>query len=240
MSFCRHRVPPPVPPQRQIPAHAGRKREAERDRRAELQRRRHAARQSRRQIPSCPSRRWQSRPRSPDRRCADAGSASCEVNTTGNSAMVPLIAGPTQRDSVTTVATNVATSAARNGMSYQRRVISGIFTWRSAASAASRSQTRRRSREGRRRATSAPRAVTASAIHTTIAADALTSSAATLRQQHIGQAEENRDGVDRQARQRALGDERRVVIEREKRRKKGRPKSAVSRSARRSRDRRVR
>ena len=50
------------------------------------------------------------------------------VNTTGNSAIVPLTNGPTQRDSVTTIATNVATIVARNGMSYQRRVISGIFT----------------------------------------------------------------------------------------------------------------
>ena len=50
------------------------------------------------------------------------------VNTTGNNASTPLMVGPTQPDSVTTVATNVATSAARNGMSYQRRVISGILT----------------------------------------------------------------------------------------------------------------
>ncbi len=50
------------------------------------------------------------------------------LNTTGNSAMMPLMTGPTQPDSVTTVATSVATSAARNGMSYQRRVISGILT----------------------------------------------------------------------------------------------------------------
>ena len=51
-------------------------------------------------------------------------------NTTGNSAIMPLTLGPTQPDSVTTVATRVATSAARNGMSYQRRVISGILTCR--------------------------------------------------------------------------------------------------------------
>src|SRR5882724_4977125 len=31
---------------------------------------------------------------------------------------------------VTTVATNVATSDARSGISYQRRVIGGILTWR--------------------------------------------------------------------------------------------------------------
>ena len=43
---------------------------------------------------------------------------------------MPLTCGPTQPDSVTTVATSVATSAARSGMSYQRRVISGILTWR--------------------------------------------------------------------------------------------------------------
>ena len=42
--------------------------------------------------------------------------------------MVPLTPAPTQPDSVTTMATNVATSAARSGMSYQRRVISGILT----------------------------------------------------------------------------------------------------------------
>ena len=53
-----------------------------------------------------------------------------QVNTTGNSAIMPLTLGPTQRDSVTTVATRVATSEARSGMSYQRRVISGILTWR--------------------------------------------------------------------------------------------------------------
>jgi len=40
---------------------------------------------------------------------------------------MPLTAGPTQPDSVTTVAVSVATSEARKGMSYQRRVISGIF-----------------------------------------------------------------------------------------------------------------
>ena len=51
-------------------------------------------------------------------------------NTTGNSASMPLSIGPTQPDSVTTVATRVATSDARSGMSYQRRVISGILTWR--------------------------------------------------------------------------------------------------------------
>ena len=49
-------------------------------------------------------------------------------NTTGNSASMPLMVGPTQPDSVTTVATNVATRDARNGMSYQRRVIRGILT----------------------------------------------------------------------------------------------------------------
>ncbi len=54
-----------------------------------------------------------------------------EVNTTGNSAMMPLTRGPTQPEDVTTIATSVATSEARSGMSYQRRVISGIFfTWR--------------------------------------------------------------------------------------------------------------
>src|SRR5712671_6519855 len=52
------------------------------------------------------------------------------VNTTGNSAIVPLMLGPTHLDKVTTVATAVETSAARSGISYQRRVISGIFTWR--------------------------------------------------------------------------------------------------------------
>jgi hypothetical protein len=53
-----------------------------------------------------------------------------EVNTTGNSAMMPLILGPTQPDRVTTVATRVATSEARSGMSYQRRATGGILTWR--------------------------------------------------------------------------------------------------------------
>ena len=43
---------------------------------------------------------------------------------------MPLTLGPTQPDVVTTVATSVATSEARSGMSYQRRVISGILTWR--------------------------------------------------------------------------------------------------------------
>ena len=52
------------------------------------------------------------------------------VNTTGNSASMPVIAGPTQPDSVTTVATSTATREARKGMSYQRRVINGIFTCR--------------------------------------------------------------------------------------------------------------
>ena len=43
-------------------------------------------------------------------------------------AMAPLTSGPTQPDSVTTIATSVATIPARNGISYQRRVISGILT----------------------------------------------------------------------------------------------------------------
>jgi hypothetical protein len=50
------------------------------------------------------------------------------VNTTGNSASTPLIVGPTRPDRVTTVATSVATNPARNGRSYQRRVINGILT----------------------------------------------------------------------------------------------------------------
>ena len=37
------------------------------------------------------------------------------VNTTGNSAMVPLMLGPTQPDKVVTVATSVETSSARSG-----------------------------------------------------------------------------------------------------------------------------
>ena len=53
-----------------------------------------------------------------------------EVNTIGNSAIMPLIFGPTQLDVVTTIATNVATSDARSGMSYQRRRIGGILAWR--------------------------------------------------------------------------------------------------------------
>ena len=52
------------------------------------------------------------------------------VNTIGNSAIMPLTLGPTQPDVVTTVATSVATSEARSGMSYQRRRIGGILTWR--------------------------------------------------------------------------------------------------------------
>ena len=52
------------------------------------------------------------------------------LNTAGNSAITPLIRGPTTFDSVTTMATSVATSAARNGMSYQRLVTSGILAAR--------------------------------------------------------------------------------------------------------------
>src|SRR6266571_5973216 len=47
------------------------------------------------------------------------------VKTTGYSAMMPLILGPTQPDVETTMATRVATSAARIGTSYQRRVTRG-------------------------------------------------------------------------------------------------------------------
>ena len=67
----------PDPPQRQIPADAGRQREAEPDRRAELQRRdmQHGDRDA--QARSGPRRCWRSRRRSAGRRCADAGSASC-------------------------------------------------------------------------------------------------------------------------------------------------------------------
>ena len=44
--------------------------------------------------------------------------------------MMPEIFGPTQPDVVTTVATSVATSDARSGMSYQRRRTGGILAWR--------------------------------------------------------------------------------------------------------------
>ena len=55
--------------------------------------------------------------------------------------MMPLTLGPTQPEDVTTVATKVATSEARSGMSYQRRVISGILHMAVALqSAARRSQ----------------------------------------------------------------------------------------------------
>ena len=75
------------------------------------------------------------------------------VNTTGNSAIMPLTPGPTQRDSVTTVATRVATSAARSGMSYQRRVISGILTWRKRRSSGRQIAKATAFATGRRRAT---------------------------------------------------------------------------------------
>ena len=52
------------------------------------------------------------------------------VNTAGNSAIMPLTLGPTHPDEVTTIATSVATSDARSGMSYQRRLIGGILAWR--------------------------------------------------------------------------------------------------------------
>ena len=50
------------------------------------------------------------------------------VSTMGNNAIVPLTEGLTQRDKMITVATRVATIAARSGTSYHRRVISGIRT----------------------------------------------------------------------------------------------------------------
>ena len=140
------------------------------------------------------------------------------VNTTGNSAIVPLTNGPTQRDSVTTVATNVATIAARNGMSYQRRVISGIFTcWKrlecsgmqiaKAMALATRPPSERPRHHAFERGQCNPdRDRAADADHRILA----------LRQHHIGQTEEHGDGVDRKTRQRALGDERRIVIERQK------------------------
>jgi hypothetical protein len=56
----------------------------------------------------------------------------------------------------------------------------------------------------------------ASATHTATAPQTTDQRALALRQHDIGQAEEDRRGVDRQARQRALGDEGRIVIEREK------------------------
>ncbi len=87
-----------------------------------------------RQSRSGPSRRWRSRPRSPARRCADAGSASCWRTPPGNSASMPLMLGPTQPDSVTTVPPGSRPASARSGMSYQRRVISGILTCRKRAS----------------------------------------------------------------------------------------------------------
>jgi hypothetical protein len=56
-----------------------------------------------------------------------------------------------------------------------------------------------------------------------------------LRQYHIGQAQEDGRGVDRQARQRALGDERRIMVEREeyvrrpRRNRQGRDQRAYNR-----------
>ena len=115
---------------REIPAHARcqARGSARSSSRTEVPR--HAARQSRRQIRADPSRCWRSRPRSAARRCADAGSASCWRTPPETARCMPLTLGPTQPDSVTTVATRVATSDARSGMSYQRRVISGILTCR--------------------------------------------------------------------------------------------------------------
>ena len=120
-------------------------------------------------------------------------------------------------------------------MSYQRRVISGILTWRK------RAQQRHADREGDgvgeqpagQRPFDTARISEASAIHTTTAADAADQRAVPLRQHDIGQAQNDRRGIDRQARQRALGDEGGVVIEREKD-VDGPPKSARSRPARRS------
>ena len=97
------------------------------------------------------------------------------VNTTGNSAIMPLISGPTQPDSVTTLATRAATSAARSGISYQRRVIGGILTWRKRRSSG------RQIANATALASSPPASVqctlrtsAASAIQTATAADQLT------------------------------------------------------------------
>src|SRR5262249_13623001 len=52
------------------------------------------------------------------------------LSTIGKMARIPVKVGPTLELIVITTATSVATMAARTGMSYQRRAIAGIWTWR--------------------------------------------------------------------------------------------------------------
>ena len=59
------------------------------------------------------------------------------------------------------------------------------------------------------------RMIEASAIHTATAAEATDQRAVALRQHDIGQAQKDCRGVDRQACERAFGDEGRIMIERE-------------------------
>ena len=55
------------------------------------------------------------------------------VSTIGNTARLPLAAGPMRKLNVITVPTSSATMPARNTRSYQRRCTRGIGAWRNGA-----------------------------------------------------------------------------------------------------------
>ena len=144
------------------------------------------------------------------------------MNTAGNSASMPLTRGPMVFDSVTTIATSVATSAARNGMSYQRRVISGILACAEALhqrQADAECDDIEQDAAGERPVECAHQRGKHEPDRN--AGRETDDEAAALREMHEDEAHQDGGGVHRQARERALRDEGRVVVEREE--KVGRP-----------------
>src|SRR5262249_56154057 len=99
------------------------------------------------------------------------------VSRIGNTANIPVTVGPTRVLETTTTATSTAAIAARSGMSYQRRVISGIGTSRKRRPIATHNgmTTMLRART-EVRLHSTERTINASTVHTASAAATLTAS----------------------------------------------------------------
>ena len=130
--------------------------------------------------------------------------------------MMPLIRGPTMFDSVTTTATSVATSAARSGMSYQRLVTSGILATRKrCASGRQIANTITLSRMPAASDHSTALTTNATANHAPRAPARQTDGTESLHQEDERHRHQHARGIHRHACERALRDERIVVVQRE-------------------------
>ena len=176
----------------QIPADADRQRQAEADRRAELQRGDMQHGDGDAQAPSSPRRCWRARQRSAEPPMRGCRISIMEVNTIGNSAMMPLIFGPTQPDS-----RDHRRHQRRDQRGPQRNVVPAAGDQRhldvtvAPQAAARRSQTQWRSTiRPPASVQCTERMIEASTIHTATAARQLTTRAVALRQHDIGQPAE--------------------------------------------------